>query len=177
MTELKYTLEEKDLLAFNEYQFKDLPSIQKGLRRNQTIIPGIISAVALFYFFYYQDLFSAAYIALVGVAWGLLVPIYIRRNMLTQIKKQYTDEDRERLLGDYTMTIKPKHLVEQSPGGDSTTPWSDVLRIEVTKNHAFIYLDADSALILPRKGVTSGNIAAFVNEMDERIDAVDLAED
>jgi len=43
--------------------------------------------------------------------------------------------------------------------------------METTKNYAFLYLDVDSAIIIPRKGVNNGNIHEFVAEADERIEA------
>ncbi len=173
MTELEYTLKEKDLLAFNEHQLQDAKHIQRTLRRNQAIVPGIIVVIALFYWFYYQDALSALYIALIGVAWGLLVPIYIRWNLMTQIKAKYSDEEKERILGDYTLRIQPNHLVEISNNGEVKIAWADIMRLETTKNYAFIYLDVDSAIIIPRKGVNNGDIHEFVAEADERIEAVD----
>jgi YcxB-like protein len=171
MTELEYTLNEKDLLAFNEHQLQDAEHVQRALRRNQAIVPGIIVVIALFYWFYYEDVFSAMYIALIGVAWGLLVPVYIRWNLISQIKAKYSDEEKERILGDYALRVQPNHLVEISKDGEVKTAWADVLRLETTKNYAFIYLDVDSAIIIPRKGVKNGDIHEFVAEADERIEA------
>jgi YcxB-like protein len=171
MTELEYTLNEKDLLAFNEHQLQDAEHVQRALRRNQAIVPGIIVVIALFYWFYYQDVFSAMYIALIGVAWGLLVPVYIRWNLMSQIKAKYSDEEKERILGDYTLRIQPNHLVEISNNEEVKIAWADIMRLETTKNYAFIYLDVDSAIIIPRKGVTNGDIHEFVAEADERIEA------
>lgn len=171
MTELEYTLKEKDLLAFNEHQFEESDAIRRAYRRNQAVVPGIIAVIALFYWFYYQDVVSALYIGVIGVAWGLLVPVYIRWNLLGQIKRKYSDEEKARVLGDYTLRIQPKQLVEVSDTGEVRIDWSDVLRLETTKHYAFVYLDVDSALIIPRKGVTKGDIHAFVSEADERIEA------
>ena len=173
MTELEYTLKEKDLLAFNEHQLQDAEHVQRAVRRNQAIIPGIIVIIALFYWFYYQDALSALYIALIGVAWGLLVPVYIRWNLMGQIKAKYSDEEKERILGDYTLRIQPNHLVEISNNGEIKTAWADIMRLETTRNYAFIYLDVDSAIIIPRKGVKNGSIHEFVAEADERIEAAD----
>jgi|GEM_PF-3797580 len=114
MTELEYTLKEKDLMAFNEHQLQDAEHVQRALRRNQAIVPGIIVVIALFYWFYYQDVLSAIYIAMIGVAWGLLVPVYIRWNLINQIKAKYTDKEKARIFGDYTLRIQPNHLVEVS---------------------------------------------------------------
>ncbi len=171
MTEIQYTLKEKDLAAFNEYQLKEAKDIQRSIRRHQAVVPGMIVTIALFYWFWYQDVFSAIYIAMIGVGWGMLVPAYIRWNLMSQIKAKYSDEDKQKILGDYTLRIQPKQLVEISNNGEVRTAWADVLRLETTRNHAFIYLDVNSALIIPRKGVSKGKILEFVSEANERIEA------
>jgi len=171
MTEIQYTLQEKDLIAFNAHELEENVMVLKAIRRNQATVPGIIVLIALFYWFWYQDVFSAGYIATIGVTWGVLVPIYLRWNVLNQIRKKYTPQDKKKLLGDYTLRIHAKALEEITPNGKATTDWSEVLRIDGSKNkkYVFIYMDADAALIIPVKSVTEGNIRKFINEADERI--------
>ena len=82
----------------------------------------------------------------------------------------YTLQDRERLFGEYTLRIEPDALVEISKAGESKIPWKEVLRIEPAKNYAFIFVDVDSAIVIPRKGVKKGDIKAFYNAAEEHID-------
>lgn len=175
MTEIEYEVVERDLLAFNEYQLQYSKDLKDAIRRNQSRIPGIIAVIALFYWFYYQDVITAFYIGIIGVSWGLLVPTYIRWNVLRKIKTKYTDEDKAKILGTYTLRLEPNVLIEITPDKQVSVKWSDVLRIEVTKKHAFVFVDVNEALIIPKKAVKRGNFREFVNKVDGHIEAAAAA--
>ena len=76
------------------------------------------------------------------------------------------------MLGQYTLKIEPKQLVEVSKDGESRIEWKDVLRIEAGKNYAFIFVSMDSAIIIPRKTVIQGDILEFFKETEQHIDQV-----
>jgi hypothetical protein len=48
--------------------------------------------------------------------------------------------------------------------------WADILRVETTKQYAFVFVTIDSALIVPRATVKSGDLHEFVKEADQRIE-------
>jgi hypothetical protein len=170
MTEIQYELREKDLLAFNDHQLKSAEKLQKTLRRHQATIPGLMILIAMVVWFYYQDTLTAAWIGVAAVVWGLAAPFYIRWSTRRKIARLYTDEDKTRILGDYTLRIEPKELVEQSKEGESRIRWDDILRIEAIKNYAFIFVSLDSALIIPRATVKQGDIVEFFKEAEKRIE-------
>jgi hypothetical protein len=170
MAEIEYEIREQDLLAFNDHQMKSSERLQKTMRRHQATIPAVMILISLIIWFYYQDSLSAIWVAISGGAWGLLVPYYLRWDARNQIKKFYTDELKSSVLGTYKLRAESKHLVEIGSGGESRIKWSDILRIETTRNYAFIFVTLDSALIVPRKTVKSGNLHEFVKEADQRIE-------
>jgi hypothetical protein len=170
MTEIQYELRESDLLAFNDHQLKSTATLQKSLRRHQASIPGFMILIALFVWFYYQDTLTAAWVGITGAVWGVVAPWYLRWNTRRKIARLYTEEDKARILGEYTLRLEPKELVEISKDGESRIKWADVLRIESNKNYAFIFVSLDSALIIPRKTVKQGNIIEFYKEAEERIE-------
>ena len=45
-----------------------------------------------------------------------------------------------------------------------------MLRIEASKNYAFIFVALDSALIIPRQTVKKGDILEFFKEADQQIE-------
>ncbi len=171
MAEIQYEVRERDLMAFNEYQLQYSKEMQLSIRRNQSRVPGLMVFIALFYWFYYQDVFTSFYIAVIGVLWGLLVPVYIRWNILNSIRKKYTDADKEKILGNYTLRLEPKVLIEISPHGENSVEWSEVLRMAATKKHAFIYVGVNEALIIPKKTVKKGSFREFVNRANELMEA------
>jgi len=170
MTEIQYELRERDLLAFNEHQLKSVAPLQKTLRRHQSTIPGFLILIALFVWFGYQDSLTAAWIAAGGALWGVGAPFYLRWQTRRKIGRMYTAEDKARILGEYTLRIEPRELVEISKTGESRIPWADILRIEAGKNYAFIFVTLDSALIIPRATVKKGDIAVFFDEAKQLID-------
>ncbi len=170
MTEIQYELRERDLLAFNDHQLNKAEALQKPLRRHQATIPGFMILIAMFVWFYYQDSLTAGWIALTAVSWGVGAPFFLRWNTRRKIARMYSEEDKQRVLGDYTLRIEPKELIEISQSGESRILWSDVLRIEAAKNYAFIFVSLDSALIIPRRGVKKGDLLEFFKEAEQHIE-------
>lgn len=170
MAEIEYEVRERDLLAFNEQQMKNSARLQKTMRRHQGTIPGMMVLIALFIWFYYQDTLSAIYVALSGAAWGVLTPLYFRWNIRRQVRRMYTDEEKACVLGTYKLRTETDALIEVSREGESRVPWRDILRIEATKQYAFIFVGIDTALIVPRATVKSGNLHEFVKEVDGLIE-------
>lgn len=170
MTELEYEVREQDLLAFNEHQLQYSQELMKAITRNQSMIPGFIGVIALFYWFYYQDVLTSFWIGIIGVSWGLVVPTYIRWNVLGRIRKSYSAEDKKNLLGSYTLREEPRALIEITPTGENRVEWPDVLRVEATKKYAFIFVDVNEALIIPKKTVKKGKWKNFINNINERIE-------
>jgi hypothetical protein len=160
MTEIQYELRERDLLAFNDHQLKNAEKLQKTLRLHQATIPG----------FYYQDSLTAATIGGVAAFWGLGAPYYLKWITRQRIARMYSDEEKARILGEYTLRIEPHDLVEISKSGESRIKWADVLRIEAAKNYAFVFVALDSALIIPRQTVKKGDILEFFKEADQHIE-------
>lgn len=170
MTEIEYEVREQDLIAFNEHQLQYSESLQKKLRRHQSILPGVIVVIAMILFFYFKDIPSAIYVALIALAWGLGVPLFLKWSMRKQIRKMYSEEEKACILGRYTLKVDRDELVEINASGESKLPWADVLRVESTKKYAFVFVSIDTALIIPRATLTKGNLHEFVKQADERIE-------
>lgn len=173
MTEIEYELREEDILAFNEHRFLDSESLKKTIRRHQATIPAVMSLVALIYWAVYQDFITGVFIAVIGIAWGLLVPVYLRSNLKRQIKGKYSEQEKADIVGKYKLRIEPDVLVEVSDDEDFPTPWSKLLRVESNKDYAFIFTDINAALIVPKKTVISGNIKDFIARVDKHITAAE----
>ncbi|MGH8550800.1 MAG: YcxB family protein [Methylococcales bacterium] len=170
MVEIQYKLQERDLIAFSEHEVKPDSPLYKQVRRNSTTIPGILCLLALFYWFYFEDVRTAFYVGFVGVVWGLLAPLYFKKDFRQKVRRLFSDEDLERIVGDYILRIEKKALVEIGPQGETRILWKDILRVEVTKQYAFIYLDAHEALIVPLGKLSHDTIVDFTELVDQRIE-------
>lgn len=170
MTEIQYTLRDKDLLFFNDHQFCQSPAVQKTFRRHQATIPAFLGILVIFVWFYYQDTLTAIWLAIAAVTWGFGAPWLLRWNAKRRALALYTLDDLERTLGAYTLRIEDHDLVEISKAGESRISWKDILRIEPAKNYAFIFVSMDSAIIIPRKSVIQGDLLAFYKEVEDHIE-------
>lgn len=170
MSEIEYEVREKDLIAFNEHLLQNSEKLQKVMRRHQSVLPGIIVMIAMILFFYFQDTLSAIYVSVTALAWGCGVPVYLKWSMRRQIKNMYTEEEKLCSIGKYKLKADKEALVEVSAQGETKMSWSDVLRVEITKKYAFVFVSIDSALIVPRDTLTKGsNLHEFVKLADEYI--------
>jgi hypothetical protein len=169
MTEIEYEVRPQDLIAFNEHLALETAPMRKVFRRHQAQIPGFMVLVSLLLWFYYKDTLSALYVAALALGWGFGAPAYLKWSMRKQFGRFYSDDDRAAVLGQFTLRIEEQELVENGGTGETRTPWADILRIEVTKHYAFIFVSRDSALIVPRATVKSGNLHEFVKAADESI--------
>ena len=169
MSEIDYELREKDIRFFNDMRLTGNPGFKKLLTNHQAIIPGAMCAIAFFYFIYYQDFRTGILIGVVGVIWGLLVPVYLRHDSWKQVRKNYSDEDMKNILGFRTLKAQPGRLVETKNGEDNTIPWKDIMRIEINKDktYGFLYFDHNSALIIPKKTIKKTKFIEFMQEVME----------
>ncbi|MGH8476724.1 MAG: YcxB family protein [Methylococcales bacterium] len=170
MFEIQYKLQERDLIAFSEYDVKDDSPLRKQTKRHSTTVPGILCTAALVFWFYFEEVLTAFYVGAIGIAWGIAAPLYFNKDFRRKVKQQFSEEDLKRILGTYKLRIEKKALVEISPAGESRILWKDILRLELTKKHAFIYLDAHEALIVPLEKLNREQIVEFAELVDLRIE-------
>ncbi len=173
MTEIEYEVREADLIAFNEFQLKKSTEHQKRTRRHLILLPGLLAILALVVWLYYQDTLSFMYIMTLSLVWALGSPLYFRWSQRRQIRKLYTAEEKLNLFGTNRLRIEDRKLVEINRNGESSISWDDVLRIETTRNYAFLFVGIDSALIIPRDTVKQGDLHEFVKEVDKKIEQAD----
>lgn len=173
MTEIEYELREMDLAAFNQHQLSQTEAVQRLMRRYQITIPGLLAISVFFLILYFHEWASAAFVGVIAVLWAFLAPSFFRWRMRARMLALYSDEEKSAVLGKYTLRVQPKTLVEITPHGESQVAWNEVLRVEATKKYAFIFVDHQTALIVPRKTVSKGNLHDFVREVDQRIEAAE----
>lgn len=173
MLEIEYEFREEDLIRFNELQFTRSEEIQKNIRKNRLIVPGILALVGLFYYVYYQDMMSAGYVMILAVLWGLLSPKIMMLDLRRQILTNYTSKEKANMFGTYTLSIdpaNPKYLQEKSPSGKHKMAWEDLVRVEYGKRYVYIYVDLNTALVIPVETVKKGNLEQFAEQVEKMIE-------
>ena len=118
MFEIEYEFREEDLIHFNEVQFTRNEDIQSNIRKNRWLVPAVMALIGGFYYFYYSDINSAAYIVAIAGLWGWLSPKVMMLDLRRQILANYSYKEKNAMFGMYTLTIdpaQPQHLLEKSP--------------------------------------------------------------
>ena len=170
MLELEYEFREKDLVHFNEQRLASNVDMQKKIRQSSMLVPGVMLVFGLFYYVYYTDMWTTAYITLLALAWGIASPFVMKIDMRRQFFNQYTKAEKAAMFGVHALTIEPEFLLEKSPGGKHKTPWKEMLRVERHKDYIYIYVAIDAAIVIPRETVTKGDLKAFAKHAESLID-------
>ena len=170
MLEIEYEFREEDLVHFNEVRLGNNLEMQKKIRQNRLFVPGVMLFIGLFYYVYYVDMMTTAYITILALAWALASPFIMKIDMRRQFFNQYTEAEKKAMFGIHSLTIEPEFLQEKAPGGKHKTPWKDMLRVEKHKDYVYIYVDIDAAIVIPRDTVKKGDLKAFAKQVEGMIE-------
>lgn len=170
MLEIEYEFREEDLVHFNELHLASNLELQKKIRQNRMLVPGVMLVFGLFYYVYYVDMMTTAYITLLALGWGMASPFIMKLDMRRQFFNKYTKDEKKAMFGIHTLKIEPEYLLEKAPGGKHKTPWSEMLRVERHKDYIYIYVALDAAVVIPRATVKSGDLKAFAKQVESLIE-------
>ncbi len=173
MLEIEYEFQEKDLIHFNELQFMRNEDIKNNIKKNRWLIPAFITVLGSYYYFFYNDIQTTAYVLVIGLLWGLLSPLYILKDLHRQVLKSYSEKEKVNMFGMYKLKIdpsNPKYLFEESPSGKNKMAWDELLRVEYGKRYVYIFITLDTALVIPVEGVKSGNLEQFAEQAEKMIE-------
>ncbi len=170
MFEIEYELKIEDLIHFNELRLKNDPNVQKDLRSKRLLVPGVMLFFGLFYYLAYADTITTAYITLLALVWGIVSPYFLKMDMRRQLRNSYSQEEQDAIIGNHKLVIEPESLLEQSPGGKSNTPWSEMLRIDELADYVHIFVDIDAAIVIPKNQLISGDLKKFTKQAASMIE-------
>ena len=170
MFEIEYEFREEDLVHFNELRLKNDSEMQKTIRKSKLLVPGAMLLIGMFYYVYYGDMKTTAYIAVLAVAWGVVSPYVMKMDMRRQFLDKYTEKEKLDMFGRHTLKIEQDHLAEKSPGGKHKTYWKDMLRVDYVDKYVHIFIDLNSAIVIPVETIKSGNLEKFAEQAENMID-------
>jgi hypothetical protein len=170
MFEIEYEFREEDLVNFNELRLKSNTEMQKNIRKSKLLVPGALLLIGIFYYVYYGDMKTTAYISVLAVAWGIVSPYVMKMDMRRQFLEKYTEKEKQDMFGIHTLTIEQDYLAEKSPGGKHKTYWKDMLRVDYVEKYVHVFIDLDSAIVIPVETIKSGNLEKFAEQAESMID-------
>lgn len=169
MTKIEFEVREKDLINFNIYNFRQHPKMIKTFNRHQFIFPAALGALVVYMYALLGNVSYALPLALISIAWGVLIPLYLKYSLKKQAHALYTEEEKLNILGPHTFQVEKKHLLGLFPSGETRIAWKDIVRAELQKGYLYLYLDADRALIIPKETISSGNFSEFLTTIDKHL--------
>lgn len=170
MFEIEYEFREEDLVHFNELQMKSNVDLQKTISRSRLFLPGALLLIGMFYYVYYQDMITTVYISVIAIAWGIFSPYYMKMDMRRQFLNRYTEKEKAGMFGLHTLKIAEEHIAEQSPAGKHKNKWEDMLRVDYLDNYVHIFIDLDSAIVIPRETMKKGDLDKFAKQVESMIE-------
>jgi hypothetical protein len=173
MFQVEYEFREKDLIHFNQMRFMQTDEYQSSIKKNRWYAPAVMALIAAFYYYYYVDLKVVIYIMVVAVLWGTFSPRIILLDVHRKILNQYTAKEKKNMFGTYTLTIDPSDplfLHEKSPSGKNKMAWADMVRLEYGVRYVYIYLDLNTALVIPVETVKKGDLEEFSKQVEKMIE-------
>lgn len=171
MYEIEYEFRQEDLIHFNEMRFKNNVQLQDEMRKHRFFILGVMLFVSLFYYLYYSDIEVPAYILALGSLWVfVLKPYEMKHDIRNQILAKYTEAEKETMFGQYHLSIEQHYLVVKSPAGKEKLAWKDLARVEYGNKYVYIYIDLDSAFIIPVEMIKTGDLEKFAEQAEGMIE-------
>ena len=158
----------EDAIAWNKYFYKHsspLRRFRRGLLLflvlwivgvNLLAYGGTNLAAALLYSIYYL-------VAAFAIGFGLRFLIGDRL-----IRRQYSGEKNRGFFGAHELVLTEEGLIHRTAYSEGKMAWGLIERIESTKDHIFIYVGTNTAVIIPHERITSGQYGVFMQELGRR---------
>ena len=171
MFEIEYEFQQEDLIHFNEMRFKKNKPLQEEMRKHRFLVIGVILFVSFFYYLYYKDIEVPGYMLVLGALWVFAFkPYEIKMDIRRQILAKYTEAEKAAMFGIYHLHIEQHYLVVKSPARKEKLAWKDLARVEYGDKYVYVYIDLDSALIIPVNSMKSGNLEKFAEQAEGMIE-------
>ncbi len=151
MSSITYTLRKIDLFEFNEHHAKMNTAYGKSLTRHQVIWPAVLMVISVFLVSSTKDVLLGLFLITTAVLWSTLVTMRIKKSFYKQLMGSISDDDAATVVGEHTIELLGDGLLETKPVGELRITWDDIVKLERSKSHLYIYLTEDAAIIVPKE--------------------------
>jgi hypothetical protein len=151
--EIEFALDEADRIALAKFQMEHSSGARRRYRISWIGIPlGLALAGALIY-----ALFSlkapALYLAAFALFFLVFYPYYYRWLVGRTMRKIVQARSNPNAFARRTVRVTPEGLEMVTAGAKTRKSWDQVSGIEVTPAHAFVAVEGEYAIVLPRMGL------------------------
>ncbi len=168
--EIEYSLSETDLIALAEYQAGNSPVVHQRLksRRFAYLIGFFVMALAA-YLISMPTIFAISFAAL-GVLCFALYPTYSKWSMRKNIPRIVHGRMRPSSIGKRRLRVTSDGLEQISDAGESGAKWGVIDNIIENGAHAFVSIEGDLAVIIPRFRIDRGSYETFVMALRQHLE-------
>jgi len=151
-----------DMLAFNIYNHRISPTLRRPHQLARIMYP-IIFVVSLvgFYVYFGGRATSGAFLGLLGLAvvvsigWYVAYPSLMHRRIRTLTTRLLRESKNMSLLERRSINIDHDGLHFTAPSSSGHIRWNLIERVDATPQYIYLYLNAMSAIVIPRRSVNS----------------------
>ena len=148
--DIEYEISTDDMVAFHLHQ-NEHSLAGRGCRWGFQLFFGMISAAGSVIYFIVGDYLMASVWLAAAVLLVVLAPRILRGSIKRQIVRLYRRGDNRGGIGTHRLSLTPEAMVDVAGESESRVAWSDVEKIAATDDHLFIYISAESAIVVPRR--------------------------
>jgi len=165
---LRFSASFDDIVAFNRYHFAHSPWMKRRRVFSLWVMPLIFvfvfGAMAL-----HHHHWGLAIVGFFGALILFLSALYrYGPGTARRVRRLYREGKNKGLLGERLIELTRDGLIVRTEVGESKIKWDGIERIARTDDYSFIYLNAITAVIIPRKAIVEGDHDQFMRTLRER---------
>ena len=148
---IDYQLTKQDYIDFNMNYMSNSKTVKKLFIAQRYIVPIIFLLIPFIMIKatsiplgYWVNVFLVCY-----VLWVIFYPKYFKWTVSKRILNMLDEGENADMLGNRSLTLTEKCIIDSSTLSESKTDWSVIEKITQTKKHIFIFISAVAAYILP----------------------------
>lgn len=165
---LEYKVSLEDIITFNRNHLAASPTMQRNLLIVRLVwaLTPLVAVSAIMYFENATPEKMMSVISAIALLFTapvfLFYPVYHRWCCARQIRKIYSEGENRGLLGDHEMRIEGDSFFEKTEGSESKVSLASIEKVITADEHAYIYVGAAQAHVIPRNGVVAGDFDQFI---------------
>lgn len=153
----EYEITQADVTAFNLYHHRHSPTARRHYLRSW-FLPAIVWLFVFTGIWFLADQDRGTPLRTFLDLWPLfiVVPLYLlyfpwayRRKVRKIVAGMVSEGQNRGLLSRHRVTISPEGVTDSGEFGQTSTDWRAVERVAAADQHAFIYINALAAIIVP----------------------------
>lgn len=151
--EVHFTLDEEDLTALAKFRLKHSPEFRRRYRMGWIGVPLGFGLTGLVLYAFFSLKSPALYLAGFGLFFLVFYPYYYRWLVGRTMRKIVRSRSNPKALGRRTIGVTQECLEMRGGGPTIKKSWDRVSGMEVTPARAFLALDGEYAIVLPRSSL------------------------